>query len=148
MHISNNDVPLRKYLATTLHCGTPGKAPQFINYGSRWRRLVTSTLGYLFMRKQALLAANWIGCSWDRSVSLDTVTKMGLLSLLRQETLSPSRKQLQDPEGRHLILHFVKTSRSSYYHNYINIITIDIRVSIISIQFLSAKFIYPETTIS
>jgi hypothetical protein len=64
--------------------------------------------------------------------------KMGILSLLGQETLSPSRKQLQDPGGRHLILHFLGASRSRCYHDYINIITIDIRTSIIYIQFVSA----------
>ena len=35
-----------KYHATTVYCGTPGKAPQFINFGSRWRWLITSTFGY------------------------------------------------------------------------------------------------------
>jgi hypothetical protein len=133
MHLTNNAVPLHKHHVTKLKCEIPGKVPHFINLGGLWRWLVTSNFSYFFYEEVNLLRARWIRRWLISSIGLDMVSNINILSLLRKETRSLNRKQLQDPRSHYLNLHSLKNSRSWYYRDYINIVTTYTVTSIVAI---------------
>jgi len=82
MHIRNKAGPLRNIVPPQCTVRLQGKLHNLLISevdGGGWSHQPSVTF---------LCGSNpyWVGRSWDRSVGLDPVTKIDLLSLLRQET--------------------------------------------------------------